>query len=207
MTHEKKTTARRGARWGLRGAVAASTMALMLLAGQLPAGAAAVTGPGGAVLSVTTGTTSPVASFTDNTTYITASSAGYVRTDGSNYNGQFGFDDFGYNVGVYVVYGPREADYRTNGGWYYSAAWVPGSQIVSGAWANRQIQIAPTYSANPVHGEPALTVDCRWNYAHTQQQNEANGKRKCYVQTFTAHGFTPDSPNELRDDAQLEVRW
>lgn len=197
-------------RGGVGITVTAVACALALLVGQVPAGAATqVTGPGGAKLTVSPAA-SGSATFTDGTGYITATAGGNVRLDGLDYYGQDGVDDWGYPVGIYDVYGPHESDYLTNSGWYYAGAqWVTGSQLASaspvGSFTNRVIQITDTYTATPVHGDPPEQINCRWDYDEDTEWNVTNGRRKCYIQTFTAHGVTPSTPD--RDLALIEVRW
>lgn len=169
--------------------------ALLALLPAMPA-AAATHSNGDASLTV-----DPVANvIADGTTtdYMEGLAAGTVLVDGAGFDG----NAYGLGFGVYLVYGPKEADYLYNSGWYLDAAWFGGAGV---SFSDAPLEIAPSYEANPYHNDPANIVSCEYDYGLTEAQNAAAAQYKCYIQTFSAHGA--DNPIPGRDEVAIEVRW
>lgn len=129
-------------------------------------------------------------------------SDGTVTVTGSGFDG----DAQGRGFGVYVVYGPKQADYATNSGWFGSAQWVSKSAFTAGGGFTTTIDVAKSYTADPHHtGDAAATVSCDYDATKTATANAALGQYECFVQTFSAHGVAND-PVDL-DEVQVPVTW
>ncbi|MCR1784559.1 hypothetical protein KVF89_18595 [Nocardioides carbamazepini] len=126
-----------------------------------------------------------------------------VAVSGTGYSGNAGATGTGAGVGVYVVYGPKESDFNTNSGWYNSFAYVPKASMPGGTWSGVSLDLEETYTADPFHDDIGLTVDCGFDWTKDESDPANSGKKKCYIQTFTAHG-QPLNPN---DELAIEVRW
>lgn len=97
-----------------------------------------------------------------------------------------GFDPNRNNkFGVYVVFGPRRADYYTNSGNYGAALWVHPGGAGSG-----QARMSPsgTFSVS-------LTVKAR--YTDSSGRAVDCTRTRCYVMTFAAHGVPDRSQDTL----------
>lgn len=187
-----------------RGATAAAAAVALVLAAPLSASADTTVNAvyGGAQLTVA----APVAGVVSDggTGWVNGIGSGTVTLSGTGYDGQE-YGPYTYPVGIYYVYGPKEADFNTNSGWYLSAGYIPGSLLTSGNFSGKTLNIAKTYTAQPYHNDPPITVDCEYDDELTYAQNKAINKYKCYLQTFTAHGVEPTDPGT--DEAAIEVRW
>lgn len=160
--------------------------------------ATAVTNDYGASLSVS----GPASVVTDGSGALHGVSDGTVTVTGSGFDG----DAQGRGFGVYVVYGPKQADYATNSGWFGSAQWVSKSAFTAGGGFTTTIDVAKSYTADPHHtGDAAATVSCDYDATKTATANAALGQYECFVQTFSAHGVAND-PVDL-DEVQVPVTW
>lgn len=199
-------------RAGAAAIVTAAVCVLMLFVSQTAWAATTSTGSYNGELTVKyhTGGASP-ATFTDGAggvDYIDASAAGTVLVDGEDFLGTEGGCCWAGGTGIYIVYGPKESDYRTNSGWYYSAQWVTRPQLAGaspvGSFDDRVIAIAPSYTADPYHDDEGMTVNCAYNWDWPEDP-ENDGKSKCYIQTFAAHGVIPTPTDQ--DEVLIEVHW
>ncbi|MBF4606230.1 hypothetical protein [Curtobacterium sp. VKM Ac-1393] len=184
--------------FGITLAAGVAAVGIAVLPAVSASAATAVTNDYGASLSVS----GPASVVTDGSGAVQGVSNGTVTVTGDGFDG----NAQGRGFGVYVVYGPKQADYATNSGWFASAQWVSKSAFSAGGGFTTTIDIAKSYTADPHHtGDAAATVSCDYDAAKTASANAALGQYECFVQTFSAHGVAND-PADL-DEVQVPVTW
>lgn len=184
--------------FGMTLAAGVAAVGIAVLPAVSASAATAVTNDYGASLSVS----GPASVVTDGSGALHGVSDGTVTVTGSGFDG----DAQGRGFGVYVVYGPKQADYATNSGWFGSAQWVSKSAFTAGGGFTTTIDVAKSYTADPHHtGDAAATVSCDYDATKTATANAALGQYECFVQTFSAHGIAND-PVDL-DEVQVPVTW
>ncbi|MBF4605036.1 hypothetical protein EDF42_1900 [Curtobacterium sp. PhB172] len=184
--------------FGMTLAAGVAAVGIAVLPAVSASAATAVTNDYGASLSVS----GPASVVTDGSGALHGVSDGTVTVTGSGFDG----DAQGRGFGVYVVYGPKQADYATNSGWFGSAQWVSKSAFTAGGGFTTTIDVAKSYTADPHHtGDAAATVSCDYDATKTATANAALGQYECFVQTFSAHGVAND-PVDL-DEVQVPVTW
>ena len=184
--------------FGITLAAGVAAVGIAVLPAVSASAATAVTNDHGASLSVS----GPASVVTDGSEALHGVSDGSVTVTGSGFDG----DAQGRGFGVYVVYGPKQADYATNSGWFGSAQWVSKSAFTAGGGFTTTVDVAKSYTADPHHtGDAAATVSCDYDATKTATANAALGQYECFVQTFSAHGVAND-PVDL-DEVQVPVTW
>ncbi|WP_396290007.1 hypothetical protein [Curtobacterium sp. KT1] len=184
--------------FGITLAAGVAAVGIAVLPAVSASAATAVTNDYGASLSVS----GPASVVTDGSGSVHGVSNGTVTVTGDGFDG----NAQGRGFGVYVVYGPKQADYATNSGWFASAQWVSKSAFTAGGGFTTTIDIAKSYTADPHHtGDAASTVSCDYDTTKTATANAALGQYECFVQTFSAHGVAND-PADL-DEVQVPVTW
>jgi len=184
--------------FGITLAAGVAAVGIAVLPAVSASAATAVTNDYGASLSVS----GPASVVTDGPGALHGVSDGSVTVTGSGFDG----DAQGRGFGVYVVYGPKQADYASNSGWFGSAQWVSKSAFTAGGGFTTTIDVAKSYTADPHHtGDAAATVSCDYDATKTATANAALGQYECFVQTFSAHGVAND-PVDL-DEVQVPVTW
>jgi hypothetical protein len=135
--------------------------------------------PGGGGGGSTPGTPTLAAS---PTTGLSATGPTTIGVTGSGFDANA--ELFGHRRGVYLVYGPRPADFRTNANGYGAVKWVRpgGTASESGDAMSSTGGFATTLTVNPTYADGAgNTVDCTVT--------------QCYLMTMAAHG-DPDASQD-----------
>lgn len=190
--------ARSARTFGVTLAAGVAAIGLAVLPAVSASAATAVTNDFGASLSVS----GPASVVTDGSGAVNGVGSGTVTVTGDGFDG----NAQGRGFGVYVVYGPKEADSFTNSGWFGSAQWVSKSAFSASGGFTTTLNVAKSYTADPHHtGDAAATVNCDYDATKTKAANTALGQYQCFVQTFSAHGVAND-PAEL-DEVQVPVNW